>query len=151
MEPLRNRATPAGGAWKRGWGRVKFHTIAAFIIASVVSAPLCADPVTVPSGQPVEFLDMIWDQPGPGLFYRYRFVAPEIGQQGREFSDVAGDLEFLCNQYALPRVAETGPQPSQIVISLSSAPLEFGQADPDIVQFFEAYSVENGRCIWEVF
>jgi len=120
------------------------------LVAGGVSAAI-DDPIEVPSGQPVTFQEMIWDQPGQGLSYRYRFVAPEIGLAGRGFEDVAGDMEYLCNTYAVPRLAETGPVPNQIVISLSSAPSEFGVADPDITMFFEAYTVQDGTCIWEMF
>lgn len=107
--------------------------------------------VAVPSGQPVFFHEMLWDRPGVGLVYRFRFVAPEIGSEGREFEDVMGDMEFLCQEYALPRLAETGPKPSQVVISLSQSEVEFGQAAPEVVQFFEAYRIEGGICIWEIF
>lgn len=37
------------------------------------------------------------------------------------------------------------------MISLMESPVEFGVASPDTVQYFEAYSVSDGRCIWEAF
>jgi hypothetical protein len=149
MDGIHCRATPAGGARKRGWGCVFSLTLACLSTASFADDSDVA--IEVPSGQPVSFLEMLWDRPGFGLFYRYRFLAPELGEPGRGFDDVAADLEHLCNAFAIPRLAQTGPQPSQIVISLSSAPVEFGESAPDITQYFEAYSVEDGRCIWEVF
>ncbi len=107
-------------------------------------------PLAVPSGQPVSFVEMIWDQPGGGLVYRFRFLAPQIGQKVG-FDSAAADMEFLCREYALPRLAEIGPQPRQIIISLSDRAVDFGVLDSDAVQFFEAYRVENGGCIWEVY
>jgi len=41
--------------------------------------------------------------------------------------------------------------PSQVVISFSAAEVPFGEAAPEVTQFFEAYRVEDGTCIWEAF
>jgi hypothetical protein len=27
----------------------------------------------------------------------------------------------------------------------------FGEATPDVTQFFEAYTIKNNACIWEAF
>ncbi|SHH28996.1 DUF6497 family protein [Marivita hallyeonensis] len=106
----------------------------------------------VPSGQPVTFHEMLWDRPGGGLIYRFRFIAPEIGAEGREYEDVEADMEHLCETFAIPRVeTTTGPKPKQIVISFSQSEIEFGEASPDVTQFFEAYRIENGSCILEFF
>ena len=43
------------------------------------------------------------------------------------------------------------PQPAQIVISLSDRPVPFGEAAPDATQFFEAFALQDGTCIWEMF
>jgi len=114
-------------------------------------AQATGEALSVPSGQPVEFLEMLWDRPGNGLVYRFRFVAPEIGQEGRGYEDVEVDMQHLCERFALPRVAETGPQPNQIVISLSQEAVEFGVMTTEVVQFFEAYRVEDETCILEFF
>lgn len=108
------------------------------------------EPLILPSGLEVEFHEMIWDRPGGGLVYRFRFVAAEF--KGVDDLDVVmADLEFLCNDFALPRVANTGPQPGRVIVSLADQPSEFGVFDPDITQIFEAYSVKDGSCIWEMF
>jgi hypothetical protein len=123
---------------------------------SVLALPATAafatdDQLDVPSGQPVTFQEMLWDRPGGGLIYRFRFVAPEIGAEGRAYEDVEADMVHLCETYAIPRLAQTGPQPSQIVISFGKQATEFGITDPDIIQFFEAYRIEDGTCILEFF
>ncbi|MCH2095041.1 MAG: DUF6497 family protein [Rhodobacteraceae bacterium] len=114
-----------------------------------MSGPVAA--LEVPSGQPVEFHEMIWNQPGSGLTYRFRFIAPELGQTGRGFDDVAADFEYLCNVYALPRLSSIGPKPTDIIISMASEPTDFGQPSPEVTQFFEAFSLKDGLCIWEYF
>jgi hypothetical protein len=132
-----------GGAWQ--------HLTACALALSGTAAFATDDLLAVPSGQPVTFQEMLWDRPGGGLVYRFRFVAPEIGQAGREYEDVEADMQHLCETFALDRIAQTGPTPSQIVISFSQSETEFGVADPDVTQFFEAYRVEDGVCILEFF
>lgn len=108
--------------------------------------------VDVPSGLLVQYHEMLWDRPGGGLVYRFRFVAPGIGKAGGPtYEDVASDMEFLCNTFAVPRMANTGPKPGQIVISFSDQVTKFGVINHDVTQFFEAYRPENGVCIWEPF
>jgi hypothetical protein len=109
------------------------------------------DTIPVPSGQSVTLLDVVLNAPGPaGAAARFRFVAPGIGNGSVDFDTAVTDMAALCQTYALPRVKSTVPQPQQIIISLSAAPVEFG-AQTDVVQFFEAYRIEGDTCIWEVF
>ena len=77
--------------------------------------------VPVPSGQWVRFVDVVMNAPGPdGLTARFRFVAPAIAKQtgSVDFEVAAADMEHLCKSFALPRIAGTGPKPSQIIISI---------------------------------
>jgi len=111
-------------------------------------------PIAVPSGQPIVFLDSIWGQPGPsGLTLRFRFVAPRIGHDSGQlsFDDAEADMAYLCETYALPRISAMGPQPAQVIISLSDQPVPFGEMSPDVVQYFEAYRPQGTTCIWEGF
>lgn len=108
-------------------------------------------PIPVPSGQEVRLIEVIWNAPGPeGLTWRFRFLAPRIGQDV-DYDLALGDMDYLCQTYVVPRLTATGPQPAQVVVSLSDRPLPFGQTDPEAVQFFEAYRIAEGRCIWEQF
>ncbi|GLS86867.1 hypothetical protein GCM10010873_18410 [Cypionkella aquatica] len=110
--------------------------------------------LVVPSGQAVRFVEVVMNAPGPeGLVARFRFVAPAIAKDGGGISyDVAAlDMEHLCNSFALPRIASTGPVPSQIIISFADRDVPFGEASPDATQFFEAYRIEGDACIWEAF
>lgn len=110
--------------------------------------------ITVPSGQMVTFLDVILNAPGPeGMAARFRFVAPAIAKEGGtvNFETASADMVHLCESFALQRIAEFGPKPSQIIISLSDKAVPFGEAAPDVTQFFEAYKIEGDACIWEAF
>ncbi|KGJ17498.1 DUF6497 family protein [Paracoccus sanguinis] len=74
-------------------------------------------------------------------------AAPDLLMQ----DPVHRDIQFLCENYALPRLKAMNPRPTQIVISMASAPSPFGSFDPAIVQLFEGFSVPRDReaCVWE--
>jgi hypothetical protein len=106
--------------------------------------------IELPSGLEAEFHEMLWNEPGEGLTYRFRFIAPAL-EPGGDVEAVMADLKYLCEEYALNKLATTGPKPSQVIISVADAPSEFGTYNPDIIQVFEAFDVRSGACIWEEF
>jgi hypothetical protein len=63
----------------------------------------------------------------------------------------ADDMQALCDGYALPRVEGMVPKPQQVIISLASEAVPFGQPAPEVVQFFEAYRIADGACVWAAF
>lgn len=104
--------------------------------------------VEVPSGLAVHWQDTIQNErSAAGLAYRFRFVAPGLVDS----TDATEDMEALCNSFALPRLPATGPMPEQVIISISDRPVEFGETAPEVTQFFEAFRIEDGRCVWELF
>jgi hypothetical protein len=120
---------------------------------ALLALPAAAqDFIPVPSGMAVTWVDTVNDAQGPmGLTARFRFLAPQIGQGAVDFETAAADMQALCDSWALPRISVTGPQPSQIIIVLMDRVVEFGTADDSATQFFEAYTPQDGTCIWEVF
>ncbi|MDJ0626658.1 MAG: DUF6497 family protein [Rhodobacter sp.] len=118
------------------------------------AAPASALDIAVPSGQPITFVEVISDIPGPsGTAYRYRFVAPEIARDTGSVAAeaAAADIDALCNGFVLPGLAGAEKLPEQVIISLSDRPVPFGEPAPGVTQFFESYRIENGTCIWEEF
>jgi hypothetical protein len=63
----------------------------------------------------------------------------------------AADMQVICDSFALERTDGMVPQPQQIIISFASAEVPFGEAAPDVVQFFESFRIEGDACVWEVF
>ena len=113
-----------------------------------------AEAIEVPSGQTVTLLDVITDVAGPeGLTARFRFLAPAIAREGGSIDPetAALDMDFLCQSFALARIATTGPQPSQIIISMSDVDVPFGQSRPDATQLFNSYSIADGTCVWDIY
>ena len=105
----------------------------------------------VPSELDLTLLEQfIEPQPDGTQWARFRFVVPGLAD-GVGYGKVADDFPHICAEYALPQLREAGETVSQVVISLSSQALDFGATAPDIVQYFEAFSIEGDRCIWEAF
>lgn len=130
-------------------GALAYATAAIAVAAPALSE--AGDDVVLPSGLTAYLQEMLWDRPGGGLVYRFRFVAPEFVADLQDFDVTRSDLEYLCNVVALPKLPNIGPEPSQIVISLADRESEFGVIDADLGQVFEAYSVQGDTCVWEVF
>jgi Family of unknown function (DUF6497) len=106
--------------------------------------------IAVPSGREVQFLEVISNVAGSeGATARFRFVAPGLTPDDSEAA--AADMQALCDSFALPKTEGMVPPPEQIIISLSAAEVPFGEAAPDVTQFFEAYAPGGDTCIWEVF
>lgn len=125
------------------------------LLGLILPLPLMAeDALTLPSGQKVTLIEVLTNIPGSdGLAIRYRFLAPQIARDtGTIDADTAGDdMDWLCNTYALPRLPKNGPQPAEIIISMSDMNVPFGEDHPEATQFFNSYKVEDGACQWEMF
>lgn len=74
-------------------------------------------------------------------------AAPDVLAQ----DPVHEDIVWLCENWALPRIATPAPRPSQIIISLADRETPFGSFDPEVVQIFEAFHLPPDRdtCEWE--
>jgi hypothetical protein len=104
----------------------------------------------VPSGREVSLIEIVTNAPGPeGAAARFRFLAPGLTTQ--EIEVAAADMQALCDGFAAARIDGMVPVPQQIIVSLSAEAVPFGQPAPGVVQVFESYRLENGRCIWEAF
>lgn len=129
--------------------------VAGICVAVQALAPAAAaqdEVLRLPSGLEARLQETVSDRhTGSGLVYRFRFVAEGFEGGGAAFDDVTTDLEWLCTEYALPRIADIGPRPGRVVISLADRPSRFGFHDPDVVQVFEAFRPEDGTCNWEMF
>lgn len=127
---------------------------AALCAGQIFTQPVFAETVEVPSGQPIEFLERLIEPDNfDGMTWRFRFVAPLIARQGGTVSlDTAmADMVALCEGFVLRRFTTDGVLPRQVIISLADKRTDYGVAAPDVTQFFEAYAVENGTCIWKEF
>ena len=120
------------------------------LVSACQEDPTPGEVVTVPSGRALSLIDIVTNAPGPaGATARFRFLAPGLSPDDAEAA--AADMQALCDSFAIKRIDGMVPAPQQIVVSFASEAVPFGEAAPEVVQFFESYRPENGACAWEVF
>ena len=126
------------------------------LLATVLLVAACqeeapaGETVKVPSGRALTLIEIITNARGPeGATARFRFLAP--GLTSNDAESAHEDMQAVCDSFALRRIDGMVPAPQQIVISFASEVVPFGEAAPEVVQFFESYRPENGSCAWEVF
>lgn len=110
--------------------------------------------VAVPSGQRVTLQEVIADTPSPdAAIYRFRYLAPAIARAGgtMDFATSIGDMQHLCETYALQNMAAPLPAKVQVIVSFADMPVPFGETNPTVTQFFVAFSIEDSLCILEPF
>lgn len=125
---------------------------AALIIAigcTALAGGVGASNLMLGSGHSVELIEVIHED-APAVS-RFRYVNEAIASLGLEFADIEPDMVELCENDALPRLAEEKRTPEQVVISISDRILPFGEISPDAIQFFDAFTIEGARCMWEQF
>lgn len=143
-------AAPAGGAssgWC--WGCGIAGSLSLFACVSVAAA----QDIPVPSGQALSLNEVLLDDAPGALWVRFRFLAPDIARTNGsvDFEQAGSDMDYLCQNLALPYLELHDLNPARIVVSFSDRPVTFGEKDPEATQFFETYRPENGVCIWEEF
>jgi len=128
----------------------------AMVLTALVATSGCQEEapggptVEVPSGRTLSLIDVITNAPGPaGAAARFRFLVPDLTSEDVEAA--AADMQAVCDSFALPRTDGMVPAPQQIIVTFMSDAVPFGEAAPDVVQFFESFRIENGACVWEVF
>lgn len=131
-----------------------FHcrgAIAGLAAGLCLGSSALAQTITLPSGQTVALIDVIVEDAPPVA--RFRFLAPAIDPagDGLTYDRVRDDFVVLCDAYAVPAMVEAGVTVPEVVVSMSDRVVEFGVASPNATQYFEPFSVQNGRCIWEQF
>lgn len=127
----------------------------AISLALVATAAQAEPPVLVaPSGlgyaQEDPLFEPIGAYEGARRTVRLRFVAPELANPERfGFEVVEPDFQALCDQVGPEIVANSAPNAHQVIISVASEPVVFGESAPSVVQYFDLFRVEGDTCIWE--
>jgi hypothetical protein len=119
----------------------------ALLLALAAAPPATAQQITTPSGEIVTLFDVVIE-PDTALA-RFRFLAPGIA--ARAFEEVQDDFPWLCANLALPALAANDQTAAQVIISMSDRELPLGATDPDAVQYFEGFRIEDAACIWEAY
>ncbi|MGR3323150.1 MAG: DUF6497 family protein [Pseudooceanicola sp.] len=100
----------------------------------------------VPSGIVLTLQEVRRDAGAAGMI-RFRYIAPAIAEAG--FAAVEADFPVLCETQVLTWLSMQPEPAERVVISMSERAVPFGEAVPDVVQFFEVFRLEGAACIWE--
>lgn len=115
-------------------------------------ARIPASIVTMPSGHVAELFDHIWDEDQSVI--RPRYIVEELSYPASAYANnvfaVFDDMQWLCNTQIRSLFAPDELPQSQgwegAIITMMSAPLEFGTRDPDVIQFFESFLFIDDGC-----
>lgn len=121
------------------------------ILGICVAAPVVAVELTTPTGRIVTLFDVVLE-PDVDLA-RFRFLLPDISPDaaGLAYADVLDDMQYLCDEVALPGLAASAWEGNEVIVSFSSAEVGFGEIAPEVTQFFQPFRVDGETCIWEDF
>lgn len=123
--------------------------LTALALAAALAGPAAGQGMVLPSGLAVERIEVIWDE--DLMLGRFRYLAPQIGAPGFDLGALRPDMDALCRTQALPETRAARPDWDEVVISLSSVAIAFGDSDPEVVQSFEGYRLRGEDCIWTQF
>lgn len=117
-------------------------------VLGLCATDLAAQDIPVPSGLPMTLFDVRLEQ-NPAIA-RFRFVSEAIDPAGagKTFVDVVDDLQYLCDNVAVPSLAANNWTGGEVILSLSSAETPFGETAPEVTQFFQPYEIADEACIW---
>lgn len=105
----------------------------------------------VPSGHEIRLQEVLFEtRQDSSEVVRFRYVMPLI-RQGIEFAEIIDDFEHLCVGVAVPYLAIEEKVVDQVIISMADREIEFGESTTLATQYFEAFTVKDGSCIWEGF
>jgi len=105
---------------------------------------------TLPSGRTAELCDIL-PETQPFTSNRWlivRMVVPELPAAGIESSHA--DHDWVCGELGLPDADTRSPEPARIIVQLMAEPFVRGEPAPGITQSIEAYTLQNGACMWEL-
>ena len=129
------------------------------VIFSLPGTPVCAqDPgpmevvITMPSGHTAKAFDLVWDEDQSVI--RPRYIVEELSYPASAYANnvfaVFDDMLWLCNTQIRNLFAPDELPQSQgwegAIITMMSAPLDFGTRDPDVIQFFESFLFAEDGC-----
>ncbi len=122
-------------------------------IVAVACLPLSAHAydLTVPSGQIVTLDEQLVVPPDNKILY-LGFSAPSIGgDYAVSFDRAAEDMDLLCEKVGIPEAGKLigqGERIDEVVIRLMERLIPYGEVDPDVAQYLNAYDISGGTCLW---
>ncbi len=120
-------------------------------ISGAATAGVLEETPAVPSGNEIALQEILFEvRQDDSRVARFRYVMP-LMRQGLSFAEIEEDFFHLCIGVAVPYLAVQNETVDQVIISMADRETDFGVTTSLATQYFEAFRVENGTCIWEGF
>lgn len=122
-------------------------------VAAVVCLPLTAHAydLTVPTGQIVTLDEQLVVPPENKILY-LGFTAPSIGgTYAVSFDRASEDMDVLCSRVGIKEAGKLigeGVRIDEVVIRLMERLIPYGEVNPDVAQYLNAYDISGGTCVW---
>ncbi len=100
---------------------------------------------TGPSGHVLSLCDVLYEvQPNNDIWAVVRVVDGE-----RDANAGQDDHDWVCETWGIAAL-EKEPRPQRIVVQIMAEAFLRGEPAPGITQAIEAYSEDDGACVWEL-
>lgn len=120
-------------------------------LSGAATAGVLEETPAVPSGNEIHLQEMLFETRADDTrVARFRYVMP-LMRQGIDFTEIEEDFFHLCIGVAVPYLAVSEETVDQVIISMADRETDFGVTTHLAKQYFEAFSVQDGTCIWEGF
>ncbi len=107
--------------------------------------------LAVPSGQIVTLDEQLVVPPDDRILY-LGFSAPSIGgDYAVSFERASRDMDLLCETIAIPEAGKLigqGVLIDEVVVRFMERLIPYGEVDPDVAQYLNAYDISGGTCVW---
>lgn len=101
---------------------------------------------TAPSGRVVTLCEVLFEtQPSGAEWAVVRVLDPDLPPASAASDHV--DHDWICETWGVPK---TNPETARVIVQIMQAAFVRGEAAPGISQSIEAYSLDDGTCIWEL-
>jgi hypothetical protein len=127
--------------------------VAAYVVGVAFAGTAWAVDVP-PSGIDATLYETIYEPQGvtaaTAKIMRLRYLAPEITDRVVfGFDAIEADFAWFCARDGLQNARDAAPMVEQIIVSVASEIVGFGETAPNVVQYFDAFRVQDATCIWE--
>ncbi len=130
---------------------VVFAALGGPLLGAAATAGVLEEAPAVPSGNDIHLQEILFeDRDDASRVARFRYVMP-LMRQGVAFEEIEADFFHLCIGVAVPYLAVSEETVDQVIISMADRETDFGVMSHLAQQYFEAFSVQDGTCIWEGF
>ena len=106
-----------------------------------------AEPVQSPTGREVRLCQTLSEpQPSGEVWTIIRVIDRRLATEAADINHL--DHDWACDLWGVAAARDQGA--ARVIVQMMAEPFPRGEPNPGISQAIEAYSIQNGTCIWEL-